>query len=107
MKKFPCTKCGLCCMRAGTVENFPYKTDYNGVCEKYDLQKRECTIYEDRPIVCRIDDYYDKYLSANMDRNHWHHYNAQMCNKMINQVGLDKKFLVEANTGDLSDPKHK
>ena len=107
MNKFPCTQCGLCCMRAGTVKDFPYKTDYNGVCEKYDLEKKECTIYEDRPVLCNIDKYYDKYLSANVDRAVWHFQNAQMCNKLINQVGLDKKYLVKLNTGDLSDPNSK
>ena len=107
MNKFPCTKCGLCCMRAGTVENFPLEVDHNGVCSKYDKEKKECTIYKDRPMVCRIDDHYDKYLSANVDRNYWYHYNAQMCNKLINQAGMDKSFLVKLNTGDLSGPKSK
>ena len=105
MTKFPCTKCGLCCMRAGALEDFPHEVDYNGVCSKYDRENKECTIYEDRPMICRIDDYHTKYLSANIDINIWHYHNAQMCNKMITQAGIDKSFLVKLNTGDLSDPK--
>jgi len=92
-------------MRAGQLEDFPHETDHNGVCSKYDKETKLCTIYETRPMVCRIDDYFDKYMSANLDINHWHHYNAQMCNKMITQAGFNKDFLVKLDTDGLSDEK--
>jgi len=92
-------------MRAGVLPDFPHETDYNGVCSKFDKGKRECTIYEDRPMICRIDDYHAKYLSANVDINIWHHQNAKMCNDMITLAGMDKSYLVKLNTGALSDQK--
>jgi Fe-S-cluster containining protein len=92
-------------MRAGSLENFPHETDHNGVCSKLDKKNMTCTIYEDRPMICRIDDYHKKYLSANVDLSIWHKYNADMCNKMINQAGIDKSFLVKLDTVALKEEK--
>jgi Fe-S-cluster containining protein len=70
--RFPCTGCGACCRRVGLmvdgvrkqqypdgtigklVQEFPYKYDENGKCEM--LVDNKCTAYEDRPLICRVDD---------------------------------------------------
>lgn len=94
-------------MRAGALPDFPHEVDHNGVCSKFDRETRECTIYEDRPMICRVDDFYHKYMKHQTDLKYWYAYNASMCDKMINQAGLDKSYLVKPKLSDLSDPESK
>ena len=56
MAAFACTRCGLCCHHAGDVSDFPEPVDADGVCARYDRTARLCTIYEHRPLVCRVAD---------------------------------------------------
>lgn len=62
MGSFPCSGCGACCRmvmgRAKTIlaEYNDIHTRPDGSCEKYDLATKRCTIYETRPLICRVDD---------------------------------------------------
>ena len=63
MRKWKCTECGACCKAtpALTVLGFPVKDD--GSCIK--LVDNKCSIYEDRPQICRVrDDATDEELVA-------------------------------------------
>lgn len=64
---FKCTQCGLCCTRIdralsekdhlyqGLIDEFPFKPDESGACEKYDKETKKCTVYDTRPRICRVD----------------------------------------------------
>ena len=74
---FRCHGCGACCIVINTIldapvdqmevpetvkesiRNFPYKTDDKGWCEKLGADFK-CTVYEDRPLMCRVEDYYNE-----------------------------------------------
>jgi hypothetical protein len=52
--KWHCTKCGACCL------NISWCMPHNMVegttrCKYLDTDTMECTIYEDRPKICRVD----------------------------------------------------
>lgn len=55
---FPCTRCGCCCLSVDGV--LPLMAlgwvGFDGACIKYDRQRRECSVYAERPMVCRIDE---------------------------------------------------
>lgn len=51
---FPCTECGLCCQQIQNIVELKEFHLGDGVCIYYQDQK--CSIYENRPIVCRVDD---------------------------------------------------
>lgn len=106
MSDFPCTQCGLCCRHIGvtleyggffqnqTVRNaileFPYKADNNGVCEM--LVDNKCSVYNNRPILCDVE------LMASLlgvAKDEWYRSNAQACNFMIKQAGLDESYLIK------------
>lgn len=93
MSKFPCTKCGACCRSLGAVpinkELFPYTT-INGVCEKL-TANNTCSVYENRPLVCNIDaiDW-----STDEAKKDFHKANANVCNKLIDSLGIDSSFKV-------------
>jgi Fe-S-cluster containining protein len=47
------------------LADFPYDWDYMGACEKLN-KDRTCSVYEDRPDVCRVDVMYDRYEKDSM-----------------------------------------
>jgi Fe-S-cluster containining protein len=45
-------------IRAGLI--FPFNAREDGSCEKF--EDGQCSIYDDRPEVCRVDKMYDRYF---------------------------------------------
>jgi len=102
-KKFPCTKCGVCCTRIGfIVENlrecsdpnsklyFPYEFDEKGVCSK--LVDNKCSVYENRPTLCNVEKMFDR------KHNTWDEFvliNINACNQMMDEVGVDEEFRIK------------
>lgn len=100
--KYPCTGCGCCCRVVGTLfENakrvipeiageFPYKWDDNGACEM--LVGNKCSVYENRPLLCRIDD-----LQAHLQipKDIFYALTADSCNKLIDQFNLSEDFKIK------------
>ena len=41
-----------------------------------------CSIYENRPLICRIDDCYDIYFSSLMTLEEYYKLNTQMCKQL-------------------------
>lgn len=90
---FLCTKCGLCCKNLDKVPQLDGYHEGDGICFHYD-DNVGCTIYADRPDVCRVDDGYEKFFSAVISRQDYYSKNAQACNQMQQDKNLDKKYRV-------------
>jgi len=105
-KKFPCTGCGCCCrvinkLIDGAVKlqpqfpaidlSFPYGWDESGTCEKFDKESNRCTIYEKRPLVCRVDEIGD---ALGLERSYNHKITSISCNKIMDKFGVDKSLNV-------------
>ena len=74
---YPCTKCGACC-DAGVGKGLMPAGD-DGHC--IHMVDRECTIYEDRPGICRVKlEDYDRTIS--------------MCNDLQIRQGIPVEFRV-------------
>lgn len=62
--KFTCDKCGLCCSH---LKDFgpPYENldRGDGVCKNFNEETKLCNIYEQRPILCRVEDGYKQFFS--------------------------------------------
>ena len=105
MANFPCTGCGACCKRVGNLEAhlvkddqesmlyFPYSWDENGVCENLNLEDNSCKVYETRPTICNIDKMF-QFVQNGMSKKEFYDVNIFLCNKMIDEDGLDEKFKV-------------
>ncbi len=63
MNPFPCNSCGKCCRNVHLNIEINYLDRGDGICRHLDLNTNLCLIYEDRPLVCRVEDYYKKYLT--------------------------------------------
>ena len=64
MNKFVCDKCGACCRQLQFFGNIYSELDSgNGVCIYLDRDTNSCTIYKDRPSICKIEHGYSVYFS--------------------------------------------
>jgi hypothetical protein len=93
---FGCTSCGACCRRLGLIINeikktgFPYNVNEKGHCEKLN-ENNKCTVYENRPDICRID---KKYGISEMTQKEYYLANAKLCNKWMEEDKIDERFKI-------------
>lgn len=52
----------------------------DGTC-KY-LKKNICSIYDSRPLICRGDEFYDRFLKREMSLEAYYKVNYEVCKKM-------------------------
>ncbi len=91
MSGFPCTSCGACC---SFIEGIEFLSEYNnnGQCSK--LVDNKCTIYESRPLLCRIDESYEQIFSTLMTQEEFYMQNALACNVLQEKLGIDTSYRV-------------
>lgn len=62
---FKCDKCGLCCRSLNDFGDlYSDLNDGNGCCKYFDAKTNLCTIYETRPLKCRVDEGYKKFFHS-------------------------------------------
>lgn len=77
---FNCEHCGCCCRNLDKSDIYAPLNRGDGVC-KY-LKGNDCTIYANRPLLCRIDDSYDSMFCSLMTREEFYEINKQACKKL-------------------------
>lgn len=77
---FQCTQCGECCRSIGVLDIMSELDDGGGVCRYLDGNK--CSIYRNRPILCRVDECYDLYYKDIYSREEFYQMNYAIC-KML------------------------
>lgn len=80
---FSCDKCGECCRHLGLSEIYAPLDRGDGVC-RY-LRGNLCTIYEERPLLCRVDESYEVYFKDKMSKNDYYRLNYETCDKIKNK----------------------
>ena len=102
--KFPCTSCGQCCRNVhrlldvthddpvfnDLISRFPYKLKEDGSCEML-TDSGLCSVYDQRPLLCNLK---RAALLLGFHDDDWMNMQADECNKMIDEAGLDEKFKV-------------
>mgnify|MGYP002622429365 CR=1 FL=1 len=51
-------------------------------CKFLDKEKNLCTIYSERPIICRVDELYEKILYKDFSREEYYRLNKEICKKL-------------------------
>lgn len=74
---YSCEHCGCCCRNLDKSDIYAPLDRGDGVC-KY-LKGNDCSIYENRPVLCRIDDSYDRFFSKTMSKEEFYGINKQAC----------------------------
>ena len=95
--KFQCSACGLCC-RKQYLDQLPFDFPRNpatGDCAALGVDGL-CTIYKDRPLVCRTADIYDMY-GPELDMTRLEFYIAanEKCNQMQEAAGISETFRID------------
>ena len=89
---FPCERCGCCCRKVGEVFFAKSMALEDGSCKYLDKSSNLCTIYDERPIFCRVDEYYDKCMSDQMSREEFYRQNKEICYKFREEEKLQKQY---------------
>lgn len=79
---FPCTACGKCCRQVHRSEHTTFLDRGDGICRHFNTQTNLCTIYHDRPLVCRVEDYYKVHLSDKISWEDFVKLNLEICNTL-------------------------
>lgn len=74
-----CSKCNGKCCRHIKSEWFDRG---DGVCKWLDLDTNKCRIYDDRPIFCNVDRYYDEYMKDKISKEEWYDLQHESCKKI-------------------------
>ena len=90
---FPCTKCGLCCQNVHLNDLYKNLDRGDGVCKNL-TEFMTCGTYDNRPIMCRIDEAYDTIFSQHISRQAYYKLNADFCYhlQIIAEVPVDKRI---------------
>lgn len=74
---FNCDMCGLCCRNLDKSELYSDLHNGNGIC-KY-LRGDLCSIYDNRPLLCRVDECYELFYKKSMTRDEYYKLNYKFC----------------------------
>ncbi|MBY0453397.1 MAG: YkgJ family cysteine cluster protein [Burkholderiaceae bacterium] len=85
MTKFPCNQCGICCQRVHWAEETKFLDRGDGVCKHYAQDSKLCTIYAQRPEICRVDRQYILHYENKYDWNEFVALNLQVCAALESQ----------------------
>ncbi|MGM0410281.1 MAG: YkgJ family cysteine cluster protein [Bacillota bacterium] len=81
MNKFQCDACGICCTKLDKSKIYQELDRGDGTCIYFDEKSRLCNIYENRPLICRVDEMYEKYFKNKFTRKEYNCLNQRNCFK--------------------------
>lgn len=86
MSAFPCNACGLCCRLVRLSPETAYLDRGDGICRHFSEKDNLCSIYSERPLVCRVEEYYHAYLEHAYEWKTFVAMNVAICEDLKNQV---------------------
>ncbi len=80
---FQCDKCGECCRNLHRSPAYKDLHDGDGIC-RY-LEDNLCSIYESRPLLCRIQESYDIIFKEKLSYEEYLQLNYEACTELKEQ----------------------
>lgn len=77
---FFCDCCGECCRNLDKSPVYAELDRGDGVC-RY-LNGNLCSIYENRPLLCRVDECYETFFKDAMSMEEYYKLNYEVCKKL-------------------------
>lgn len=78
--EYPCTSCGICCQNIAHIQELKKYDRGDGQC-KY-LKENKCSIYDIRPLICRVDAMYDSYYKHQISAEEFIAMNLEACKNL-------------------------
>ncbi|MHB0807182.1 YkgJ family cysteine cluster protein [Stutzerimonas nitrititolerans] len=88
MHVFPCTQCGLCCQNVHLAEETHFLDRGDGTCRHYEATSKECSIYPERPDICRVDRQYSLHYNQQYSWDEFVILNIQAC-ELLQKISSD------------------
>ncbi len=79
---FPCDSCGKCCRNLHLSSELNDLNRGDGVCLHFDEQSNLCSIYQERPDVCRVSVQYKKNYSLQFTWQEFVEINISICKQL-------------------------
>lgn len=79
---YQCEKCGACCRNLDKSEIYMHLDRGDGCCIYYNDETKLCSIYDSRPIICRVDDIYETQFKNIIDKESYYLSNHEACKKL-------------------------
>lgn len=86
---FPCNSCGLCCRIVGKNPAGAFLNRGDGICRYLNLENNQCTIYENRPMICRVKEFYLSNLQQQISWTKFIDENVKICHQLQKEAGLE------------------
>ena len=83
---FKCDKCGLCCQALATVDMLAHLDRGDGICKFYISESKLCSIYDTRPLLCRVDECYDAIFAKYMSKEEYEQINYHACQQLKSMI---------------------
>lgn len=77
---FKCDKCGACCRSLNKSKLYEELDRGDGTC-RY-LDGNLCSIYDSRPLLCRIDESYKIFFENVMSKKEYYRLNYEVCKRL-------------------------
>ena len=83
LSPFPCIQCGICCQRVNLAVETHFLDQGDGTCRHYDAANKMCSIYNDRPDICRIDLQFEQRYAHFYTWDEFVELNLTVCRQLI------------------------
>ena len=93
MSHFHCYQCGACCRVPEVMAQFPHLDRGDGTCRH--LIDNRCSIYNDRPLICRVDECYEQLFKNVMTREEYYQQQNEFCKQL-------RKPMIEIKTLEIA-----
>ncbi|EGR0489765.1 YkgJ family cysteine cluster protein [Vibrio fluvialis] len=84
-RAFPCDACGQCCRNVDLSEETRFLDRGDGTCSNFNTSTNLCDIYDERPLVCRVEEYYNQNLSHMYSWENFIEINLVVCAQLKNR----------------------
>ena len=81
---FKCDCCGECCRNLNMSAIYSELDRGDGCCTY--LIGNRCSIYESRPLLCRIDESYYVFFKETLTLETYYNFNYEVCNKLKKKI---------------------
>lgn len=86
---FPCYACGQCCKNVDKSDETKFLDRGDGTCRNFNDESKLCNIYEDRPLICRVEDYYKANLADIYKWEDFVRINLEICQILSKDLNVE------------------